>query len=237
MGRGFPLPPNTYLWQLLRNAGATNFNTVQFDGWMERIVGIDIGVLQADQDGDILMCVRTTVPVVASSGFAKGCVFLKGDAAAGTSGTYENVGTSSACDFQLIASAAGTFLTAQVPLSSAQILALNATPVTLVAAPGAGKVIAVNRITVKMVTTATQYANGGALEFRYTDASGAKVTADIAAGVVTAGAGTSYTSVAGVTTSLTNVANAAIVIDNATAPFITGTGTAVVTIQYQILTP
>lgn len=177
------------------------------------------------------------MPTNGSSGFAKGCIFIKTDAATGVSGTYENVGTTTSSNFQLIASAAGTFLTSQVSLSSAQILALNATPVTLVAAPGAGKIIAVDRITLKMVTTATAYANGGALEFRYTDASGAKVTADIAAAVVTAGAGTSYTSVAGVTTSLTNVANAPIVIDNATAPFITGTGTAVVTIQYQILTP
>ena len=125
----------------------------------------------------------------------------------------------------------------QVPLSSVQILALNATPVTLVPAPGAGKVVVVESILLKMVTTATQYANGGALEFRYTNASGAKVTADIAAAVVTAGAGTSYTSVAGVTTSLTNVANAAIVVDNATGAFTTGTGTATITIKFRIVTP
>lgn len=124
---------------------------------------------------------------------------------------------------------------AEVALSSAQILALNATPVTLVPAPGATKVIIVRGITLKMVTTATAYANGGALEFRYTNASGAKVTADIAAGVVTAGAGTSYTSVAGVTTSLTNVINSPIVVNNATAPFITGTGTAVVEVSFEVL--
>lgn len=127
--------------------------------------------------------------------------------------------------------------TVQVSLSSAQILALNATPVALVAAPGAGKVIVVEHILLKMITTATAYANGGALEFRYTDGSGAKVTADLAAAIVTAGAGTSYTGVAGVTTSLTMVSNSPIVVDNATAPFITGTGTAVVTIRYRIVTP
>lgn len=220
-----------------RNAGATNFNTVQFDGWAETINSVGLTVWQAGTNGNVSYCSGTTVPTNGSSGFAKGCIFIKTDAATGVSGTYENVGTTTSSNFQLIASAAGTFLTSQVSLSSAQILALNATPVTLVAAPGAGKIICVDRITLKMVTTATAYANGGALEFRYTDASGAKVTADIAAAVVTAGAGTSYTSVAGVTTSLTNVANAPIVIDNATAPFITGTGTAVVTIQYQILTP
>ena len=124
----------------------------------------------------------------------------------------------------------------QVTLSSANILAMSATPVSLIAAPGAGKVVVVDHILLKMVTTATAYANGGAVEFRYTNASGAKVSADIAAAVITAGAGTSYTSVRGVTTSLTNVANAAVVITNATAPFITGTGAGVLTIQYRIIT-
>lgn len=125
----------------------------------------------------------------------------------------------------------------QVPLTSANILAMNATPVTLIAAPGAGKVIVVDDILLKMVTTATAYANGGAVELRYTNASGAKVTADIAAAVITAGAGTSYTKVKGVEASLTVVANAAIVITNATAAFITGTGAGVLTIHYRVVTP
>lgn len=125
----------------------------------------------------------------------------------------------------------------QIPISSADILGLNATPKTLIPAPGANKVIVVEHILLKMITTATAYANGGALEFRYTNAAGAKVTADIAAAVVTAGAGTSYTGVAGVTTSLTMVANAPIVVDNATAAFITGTGTAVATVRVRIVTP
>jgi hypothetical protein len=122
-----------------------------------------------------------------------------------------------------------------VTLSSANILAMSATPVSLIPAPGSGKVIVVDHVSLKMVTTATQYANGGAVELRYTDASGAKVTADIAAAVITAAAATSYTSVRGVTTSLTNVANSGIFITNATAPFITGTGAGVLAIQYRVL--
>lgn len=118
------------------------------------------------------------------------------------------------------------------PLTSANILALNATPITLVAAPGSGKCTFVNRIAMKMITTATTYANGGALEFRYTNASGTKVTADIAAGVVTAAAATSFTSVGGIEASLTGVTNAVICVSNATAPFITGTGTAVIVTEY-----
>ena len=128
--------------------------------------------------------------------------------------------------------------TVKVTLSSADILAMNPTPVSLIAAPGTGKIIIVEGILFKMVRTGTAYANGGAVEFRYTDASGAKVTADVAAAVVTTGgAGTAYAHVAGIEASITPVANAAIVVTNATAAFISGTGTATVTLYYRILTP
>lgn len=130
----------------------------------------------------------------------------------------------------------GALYGTQVRLTSAQILALNATPVTLIPAQGAGKFIIVDEILLEMTRTATAYANGGALEFRYTDASGAKVTADIAASVVTTGgAGVGYNNVGGVVSALVPVANAAIVVDNATAPFITGTGTARFYIRYRVL--
>lgn len=136
-------------------------------------------------------------------------------------------------------SGTGTFTggstTVSVPLTAAQIIAMNATPVSLIATPGAGAAIIVDNITFKMVTTATAFTGGGALEFRYTNASGAKVSADVAAAVVTAGAGTSFTNVRGVTTSLTAVADSAIVITNATAAFAAGTGTAVVVIQYHVV--
>jgi hypothetical protein len=133
----------------------------------------------------------------------------------------------------------GTFTggegTIHVGLTAAQIIAMGTTPVALIAAPGAGMAIIVDNITVKMVTTATAFTGGGAVEFRYTNAAGAKVTADVAAAVVTAGAGTSFTNVRGVVTSLTAVANAAIVITNATAAFAAGTGTAVVSIDYHVV--
>lgn len=128
--------------------------------------------------------------------------------------------------------------TTSVNLAAADIIAMGTTPVSLIAAPGAGKIILVESITFKMTRTSTAFTGGGALEFRYTDASGAKVSADIAATVVTTGgAGTEYNHVGGVVSSLTPVANAAVVIRNATAAFADGTGTAVVTIKYRIVTP
>jgi hypothetical protein len=127
--------------------------------------------------------------------------------------------------------------TIQAALSSAQILALSATPISLIPAPGAGKIVIVDSILFKMVRTATAYANGGAVEFRYTDGSGAKVTADVAAALITTGgAATAYAHVAGIEASITPVANAAVIVTNATAPFITGTGTAQVSVRYRIVT-
>ena len=122
-----------------------------------------------------------------------------------------------------------------VTLTAAQIIAMGTTPVALIAAPGAGKCIIVDNISFKMVTTATAFTGGGAVEFRYTDASGTKVTADIAAAVITAGAGTSFTNVRGIEASLTGTANAAIVVRNATAAFAAGTGTATLTIDYHVV--
>lgn len=125
----------------------------------------------------------------------------------------------------------------QVALTAAQIIAMGTTPVSLIAAPGAGKIIVIDDILFKMVRTGTAFTGGGAVEFRYTNGSGAKVTADVAAAVVTTGgAGTEYAKVAGIEAAITPVANAAIVITNATAAFAAGTGTANVTINYHIVT-
>lgn len=125
--------------------------------------------------------------------------------------------------------------TVVVTLTAAQIIAMGTTPVSLIAAPGASKCIIVDNISFKMVTTATAFTGGGAVEFRYTDASGTKVTADVAAAVITAAAGTSFTNVRGIEASLTGIVNAAIVVRNGTAAFAAGTGTATLTIDYHIV--
>lgn len=65
---------------------------------------------------------------------------------------------------------------AEVTITSAQLLALNATPITLVAAPGAGKAILVRMIALTK-PAGTAYAGiaaGEDLAFKYTDDSGAE---------------------------------------------------------------
>lgn len=139
--------------------------------------------------------------------------------------------------YNLSAPGDGGLQEAQVALSAAQINAIRTTPVEIVPAPAAGKIVLVEHIAMKMVRTATAFANGGAVEFRYTDGSGAKVSADISASLVTGAAGTAYSSVSGVATELTPVAAAKIVVTCATADFITGTGTGQVTVLYKVVTP
>jgi hypothetical protein len=191
--------------------------------------GAAVQVQLTNEAGLAVFVTTVGVPPATAGLYAPGALIISDNG-----NNYINSGTSAAPIITLDSGGA-TPQVATVALSSAQILALNATPVTLVAAQGATKVISVLSIVFKMIATATAYANGGAVEFRYTNAAGAKVSADVAAAVVTAGAGTTITTVSGI--GATGVLNAPIVVDNATAPFITGTGTATVTITYQVLTP
>jgi len=191
-----------------------------------------------DQNGLIVIgsCVGT--PPTTPNTFAKGAMIIQTDL--GTNNNFQNTGTTASPVWSLnqaglIPSAQlspDTVQTASVALSSAQILALNATPVTIIPAQGAGTVIVVTNVLFKMVTTATAYASGGVVTFQY--AGGNAVTNNIAATVVTAGAGTSYTVRDGI--DVTAAANTGITVTNATGAFTTGTGTAVISISYRVAT-
>lgn len=128
-----------------------------------------------------------------------------------------------------------SLLFTSVNLTSANILGMNASPVTVIAAV-ASKAILIEAIEFVMTRTATAYANGGAVSFQY--AGGSAVAATIASTVVTGAAGTTYT--LRTASDLSDIASAAIIntaltITNATAPFITGTGTAVINIIYRLI--
>lgn len=71
-------------------------------------------------------------------------------------------------------------------LTAAQMDTLNATPVTIVAAPGSGLVNLVTGLFLKVNSTGfTAFELGsGVLEFKYTDGSGAKVVTDVTNAVV-----------------------------------------------------
>lgn len=78
----------------------------------------------------------------------------------------------------------GALLKADVLVTTGQVLALNATPKTLVAAPGAGYYLEFVRAYIFLDFNATAYggiAAGEDLSIKYTDGSGAKASADIEA--------------------------------------------------------
>jgi hypothetical protein len=124
-----------------------------------------------------------------------------------------------------------------VPITSAQILAMSATPVQLLAAPGTGKNIVIKDVMFTMVTTSTQYAGGGAVVVQLgSTALGAGVNTlqnTLAASVVTAGAGTSY-NILDAANAYVGAANTGLFLSNQTAAFTTGTGTMIVDVWYSI---
>lgn len=192
------------------------------------------GISLTDELGlavDAKSALAGALPPTTAGLYAKGCRYIDTSQTAGITPVYVNVGTSASPSWS-----AGGVLKTITTLSSAQILALSTVPVSLVPAPGAGLTIVVEKIVFNFAATSTQYANGGTVEFRYTNASGAIVTGSAGiANTVIQSASTSITILGGNSaTNVVGVANAAIVVDNASAPFITGTGTATVTVYYSI---
>lgn len=123
----------------------------------------------------------------------------------------------------------GFLQVSQVTLTAAQIIAMNGTPVTLLAAPGAGLCYVIESIEFRF-TAGTQFTGGGAVTFQYH--TGGAVANTIAAAVITS-ASSSDTVRVGI--DATAVLNAAIEVTNATAAFAAGTGTALITFAYRII--
>lgn len=140
---------------------------------------------------------------------------------------------------------ADTIQHTQVALSSANILGMAAAPVACVAAPASGKAIIVLAAQFKITRTGTAYANGGVVILQYGNAAtGAGVqslASTIAAAVVTGAAGTTRSWRSGaMVTPVSDQATAnfdalGLFVSNQTAPFITGTGTAVLDIWYIVI--
>lgn len=62
----------------------------------------NIRAILFDSNDDILLATGTDVPTDTTSGYAKGCIFIDTDVATGTGGSYENVGTNTSCNFDIM---------------------------------------------------------------------------------------------------------------------------------------
>ena len=121
----------------------------------------------------------------------------------------------------------------EVALTTAQVLALDATPVELIPAPGAGKVIQLLGGVVILDYAGVQYANGAVLVLKYTNGSGAAASDNVAAASVTTAADRMTTIIP--VLNVVPVANAAIVLTTASA-FDTGTSPLRIKLMYAIHT-
>lgn len=133
------------------------------------------------------------------------------------------------------------FALQQTTVTDTQIKALHTTPITIVPAIGKGtsalnvnSVTIVEGITAKIFYVGTAFTGLNALEFRYTDASGAKVTADIPNTFINSGAN-AFAHVAGVTTALTPVVNSPITVSVPVANPAAGNGIIVFVVKYRVV--
>ncbi len=151
--------------------------------------------------------------------------------AAGASGT---INTSTWLPSSLVQYKTTTALTA------AQILALYATPVSLVPAQGAGTMICVDQIVIDVTYGTTQFASGGAISAQYgstVHAGGVICTETIAASLLNgfAANGVLFAAGSGNGGVSSAVLNTAVYLSNATGAFTTGDSTASVTTFYRVL--
>lgn len=131
----------------------------------------------------------------------------------------------------------GVQVSVDVTVSSAQLLALNATPKTLVAAPGAGLAIIPTALLLFLDYATTGYGGIGAsddLAVKYTDASGTQIMTVEATGFLDATADAVRFAPAP-TTLLTPTANAALVLHMLTGEITTGDSPLKVRVYYRVV--
>jgi hypothetical protein len=117
--------------------------------------------------------------------------------------------------------------------TSALLLAGFTTPLELVPAPAAGKAIIVDKIILAMDYNSAAYATNTTLEFRYTNGSGTKVTADSAA--MLDATADKITSVGGIEAALVATQAAAVVACVATGNPITGNSAIKIRTIYRVM--
>jgi hypothetical protein len=133
---------------------------------------------------------------------------------------------------------------ATISLTAAQIKALYDTPVQLVAAPGAGKLIVIDSILWDIAYGTTQFTAGGVLAAQYGNTvhgAGPVASGTLAAASLNGVAASGFLSNGGIAGGLsvakTASLNTAVYLSNQTADFATGDSTATLYVRYRVVTP
>lgn len=156
--------------------------------------------LEVDSNNDVSRCKGTVTITDGGSGYAVGCRYIKTNGTAGTV-EYVNEGSNTSCDFNAVvtrsSAVVGDMQYAEVSLTNAEMLALRATPKTLVAAPGTGKVLEFVSAVLLFDYTGAYTETADNMAVKYTDGSGAIVSETIeATGFVDATADTMTNAIA-----------------------------------------
>jgi hypothetical protein len=145
---------------------------------------------------------------------------------------------------QIMDNRVGSFsppMTATVAIPNAQVLTLSTVGVPLIAAPGAGNLIVVDRIVVEQIALTGAFTGGGNITAAYgTQASQTACTGTIAATVFTAGSGTANqigmaVGVAPANGASSGLVNKAVGLYAASTDFAAGGGSGICKITYRIL--
>jgi hypothetical protein len=132
---------------------------------------------------------------------------------------------------------------ATVTLTAAQVLGMYATPVQLVAAPGAGKLILIDSILWDIAFVSAQYAAGGAVQAQYgatIHGAGPQASASLDAATLNGVSASGFLangSGAATLNAPVTVENTAVFLSNATAAFTTGDSTVTLYVRYRVVTP
>ena len=155
-------------------------------------------------------------------------VAMSGDGTITSAGVF-SIGDGKVTD-AMLASAPSDFSTLSLTISSAQLLSLNSSPLTIIAAPGAGKAIKPwIGYTWLDYNTAT-YAGGGQLELRFgSDIIGSSVVANVTNGSDILG------SIAGAGGGTSSTLNQALLLSNAAADFTAGDSVLQIVLYYSII--
>jgi|SRR5947209_14234888 len=126
----------------------------------------------------------------------------------------------------------------RVPLTAAQITTLNSVPVSLVAAPGAGIALVFKQMIFQFIYGTVQFTGGGVVKPVYHGATtDLTVTGGVAAATIQAAAPvTLFLRADPAAGGLAITTNAGLDLTAATADFAAGDSTAVVTIDYDVIT-